>query len=130
MLTTPVFNYSWPLFPYIWNEIKFHIAYDSDLEFVARTMQEVAEEELGEQMMSRVRTYRELLAKTPVDHLEVRERPPVFFRVEREHLARSDRALPRRAEAGGTGEDAAHRRSARAPQRRARPRKFPKSNLR
>ena len=26
-------------------------------------------------------TYRELLAKTPVDHLEVREHPAVFFRV-------------------------------------------------
>jgi small-conductance mechanosensitive channel len=30
VLTTPVYNYSWPLFPYIWNEIKFQIAYDSD----------------------------------------------------------------------------------------------------
>ena len=32
-------------------------------------------------MMGRVRVYRELLAQTPVDHLEVRERPAVFFRV-------------------------------------------------
>lgn len=23
---TPVFNYSWPLFPYVWNEIKFQLA--------------------------------------------------------------------------------------------------------
>jgi len=81
VLTTPVYNYSWPLFPYIWNEVKFHIAYDSDLEWVGQTMKEVAEQELGEQMMSRVRVYRELLAKTPVDHLEVREQPAVLFRV-------------------------------------------------
>jgi len=81
VLTTTVYNYSWPLFPYIWNEVKLHIAYDSDLEWVAQVMKEVAEETLGEQMMSRVRTYRELLAKTPVDHLEVREHPAVFFRV-------------------------------------------------
>jgi small-conductance mechanosensitive channel len=81
VLTNTVYNYSWPLFPYIWNEVKLHIAYDSDLEWVARVMKEVAEEILGEQMMSRVRTYRELLAKTPVDHLEVREQPAVFFRV-------------------------------------------------
>ncbi len=33
---TPVFNYSWPLFPYVWNEIEFQLAYESDLEFVAR----------------------------------------------------------------------------------------------
>lgn len=54
VLKTAVYNYSWSLFPYIWNEIKFRIAYDSDLEFVAQT---------------------------PVDHLEVREHPAVFFRV-------------------------------------------------
>jgi small-conductance mechanosensitive channel len=65
VLTTPVYNYSWPLFPYIWNEIKFQVAYDSDLEFVAKTMSEVAEEELGETMMERVKVYRELLAETP-----------------------------------------------------------------
>ena len=26
-----IYNYSWPLFPYIWNEIKFQIAYNADL---------------------------------------------------------------------------------------------------
>ncbi len=81
VLTSTVYNYSWPLFPYIWNEVKLHIAYESDLEWVAQVMKEVAEETLGEQMMSRVRTYRELIAKTPVDHLEVREHPAVFFRI-------------------------------------------------
>jgi hypothetical protein len=44
-------------------------------------MREVAEEEIGEAMMERVRTYRELLAQTPVDHLDVREYPSVVFRV-------------------------------------------------
>ncbi len=76
-----VYNYSWPLFPYIWNEIKFHVAYNADLEFIARTMQRIAEEELGEEMMKRVETFRDLLARTPVDELEVRERPRVIFRV-------------------------------------------------
>jgi small-conductance mechanosensitive channel len=76
-----VFNCSWPLFPYIWNEIKFYIAYDTDLEFVSRTMQKISEEEMGEEMMERVAMFRELLAKTPVDELEVRERPRVIFRV-------------------------------------------------
>jgi small-conductance mechanosensitive channel len=76
-----VYNYSWPLFPYIWNEIKFDIAYESDLEFVAKTMQEIAEAELGEEMMEHVEAFRDLLAKTPVDELEVHERPRVIFRV-------------------------------------------------
>ena len=44
-------------------------------------MQKIAEEELGEEMMERVEVFRELLAKTPVDELEVHERPRVIFRV-------------------------------------------------
>src|SRR2546429_8320239 len=76
-----IWNYSWPLFPYIWNEIKFQIAYGSDLEFVASTMQQVAEAEVGQSMMDKVKIYRNLLARTPVDQLEVQERPSVTFRV-------------------------------------------------
>ena len=76
-----VYNYSWPLFPYIWNEIKFHVAYNSDLEFISTTMQKITQEELGEEMMKRVNIFRDLLARTPVDELEVREQPRVIFRV-------------------------------------------------
>ena len=77
-----VWNYSWPLFPYIWNEIKFQIEYQSDLQFVAETMQRIVEEEIGQEMMERVEVYRELLARTPVDELEVRARPRVIFRAD------------------------------------------------
>lgn len=80
VLSAHVYNYSWPLFPYIWNEITFQVAYDADLEFIAETMQRVTEGEVGEAMMERVRTFRELLAQTPIDELQVRERPVVFFR--------------------------------------------------
>jgi small-conductance mechanosensitive channel len=81
VLNTAVFNYSWSLFPYIWNDIKFQVAYQSDLEFVARVMREAAEEEVGPAMMERVSTFRALLRQTPVDELEVNERPVVVFRV-------------------------------------------------
>ena len=81
VLNTAVFNYSWSLFPYIWNDIKFQIAYQSDLQFVARVMSEAASEEVGEVMKERVGVYRELLSQTPVDELEVREEPAVIFRV-------------------------------------------------
>jgi small-conductance mechanosensitive channel len=76
-----VYNYSWPLFPYIWNEVKFQVAYNADLEFIAKTMQKVTEEELGREMIERVETFRDLLARTPVDELEVHEHPRVIFRV-------------------------------------------------
>jgi len=81
VLNSAVYNYSWPLFPYVWSEIKFHVAYQSDLGFVAQTMQDIAREEIGEAMLERVRTYKKLLAETPVDELQVRERPNVIFRV-------------------------------------------------
>jgi small-conductance mechanosensitive channel len=81
ILNAAVFNYSWPLFPYIWNEVKFNIAYGSDLEFVARTTEEVVTEEIGVAMIERVRNYREILAKTPVNEIEVEEKPVVLFRV-------------------------------------------------
>ena len=81
VLSSTVYNYSWPLFPYIWNEIKFSVAYESDLEFISQTMQRIAAEEVGERMMKRVSVFRELLSQTPVDQLEVREYPAVMFRV-------------------------------------------------
>jgi len=81
VLNEIVYNYSWPLFPYIWNEVKFQVAYNADLEFIASTMQKITEDELGQEMVKRVATFRELLARTPVDELEVREHPRVIFRV-------------------------------------------------
>lgn len=81
VLSKIVYNYSWPLFPYVWNEIKFQVAYESDLEFIAQTMQQVVEEEIGERMTELVGVYRELLMQTPVDELDIRERPVIHFRV-------------------------------------------------
>jgi small-conductance mechanosensitive channel len=81
ILNSTVYNYTWPVFPYVWNEIKFSIAYNSDLGFVAETMQRVASDEVGESMKRQIRVYRELLSQTPVDQLEVREEPAVLFRV-------------------------------------------------
>ena len=130
VLTTAVYNYSWPLFPYIWNEIKFQIAYDSDLEFVARTMSEVAEEELGESMMERVKVYCELLAQTPVDELTVQERPVILFRVaDNTWLEAIPRYIVDPKRAGRTKTDLIRKLLARlneAPDRVG----FPKSNLR
>jgi hypothetical protein len=53
-----------------------------DLKFVAETMQRVVEEEIGEEMMKRVEVFRDLLARTPVDELEVRAHPRVIFRAD------------------------------------------------
>jgi len=80
VLNGAVYNYSWPLFPYIWNEVHIYVAYDSDLDFVAETMIQVAMQELGSEMPQRVDMYRDLLSHTPVDEIEVNEKPVVLFR--------------------------------------------------
>ena len=81
VLTTPVFNYSWDLFPFIWDEIRLYVAYSSDLDFVLGIMRAVAMEEVGATMAERVRAYRSILDTTPVDQLDVKEEPTVFVRV-------------------------------------------------
>ena len=80
VFSTAVYNYSWPLFPYLWNEIRLYVAYQSDLEFVAQVMREEARAEIGDEMREHVATYRALIVKTPVDEIEVTEEPRVFFR--------------------------------------------------
>ena len=80
-LNSAVFNYSWKKFPYIWNEIPFHIAYESDLVYVEQILKEVAKNILGENMAENVKRLKDLVEQTPVDELEIREYPFVTFRI-------------------------------------------------
>ena len=127
---TPVFNYSWPLFPYVWNEIKFQLAYERDLEFVTKTMKDVVDEQIGDIMSQKVKVYKGILSKTPVDELEVKEHPVVHFRVsENTWLEAIVRYLVPPKEAGRTKTRLIKEMLA---QLNARPDRvlFPKSNLR
>ena len=80
VLQSEVYNYSWKKFPYIWNEIPFHIAYESDLEYVEKTLREATKEVLGPDMADRIRDLKDLIEKTPVDESQIREYPYVIFR--------------------------------------------------
>lgn len=75
-----IINYSWPLFPYIWNELSFYISYESDLAFVRTTVESFTQQAIGEEMLERVRVYRDILKETPIHELDVREQPSVSFR--------------------------------------------------
>ena len=75
-----VYNYSWDKFPYIWNEIPFHIAYESDLNFVETTIRESTKKVLGDEMADRISDLKELVKQTPVDKLEIKEYRYVSFR--------------------------------------------------
>jgi small-conductance mechanosensitive channel len=76
-----VYNYSWKRFPYIWNEIPFYVAFQSDLAFVEQTLRGIAQAELGEEMKDKVQELRQLIKETPVDELEVKEFPFVNFHI-------------------------------------------------
>ena len=81
VLQSAVFNYSWPKFPYIWNEIPFHIAYESDLEFVEKTLKEITTAELEPEMAERIKDLKDLVKQTPVDELQIKEYPFVSFKI-------------------------------------------------
>ena len=76
-----VYNYSWQKFPYIWNEIPFHVSYQSDLDWVEKTIRSIAKETLGTEMEKHVEELRQLIKQTPVDELEIKEYPFVNFRI-------------------------------------------------
>lgn len=74
-LTSQVKNYS-TLFEYVWSELTVQVAYETDLAFARRTMVDVADDYLGDEMEAATTTYRRRLARTPVD-LDVPDRPTV-----------------------------------------------------
>lgn len=75
-----VVNYSWPLFPYIWTEVKFYVSYASDLDLISRLVTEITEKEVGGAMMKRVKGLKKILADSMVQELEIKEKPSVIFR--------------------------------------------------
>lgn len=80
VLQSEVYNYSWRKFPFIWNEIPFHIAYESDLDYVETVIRNTAKNELGDEMSESIEKFKELVRQTPVDELEIKEYPFVVFR--------------------------------------------------
>ncbi|MGK2861915.1 MAG: mechanosensitive ion channel family protein [Chitinophagaceae bacterium] len=75
-----VYNYSWPLFPFIWNELSLFISYESDFKFTSDTIKRIVETEIGEAMVRRVKRFKILLTDTPVDELDVNEYPSVILK--------------------------------------------------
>lgn len=79
VLSTAVFNYSWQEFPFVWNELPIQVAYETDLDFAMETMEQIADDYVGDEMEANIERYRQILGRTPVE-LEVRARPTVNIR--------------------------------------------------
>ncbi|MEX6689851.1 mechanosensitive ion channel [Danxiaibacter flavus] len=80
VLQGEVYNYSWRKFPYIWNEIPFHVAYESNLSYVEAVLRKVAKDALGKDMEEKVNELKLLVKQTAVDELDIKEYPFVTFR--------------------------------------------------
>lgn len=81
VLQSPVFNYSWRDFRYIWNEIPFHVAYESDLAFVKKTISDVTKAELGDDITTRIEQLKKLVKESPIEEIEIKEYPYVSLRI-------------------------------------------------
>jgi small-conductance mechanosensitive channel len=81
VLQSSVINYSWRDFQYIWNEIPFHVAYESDLNFIEKTIKQVTKEELGEKMQEHIEDLKQLVKESPIDDVEIKEYPFVSLRI-------------------------------------------------
>ncbi len=80
VFSAPVYNYSWKKFPYIWNELPLHIAYESDFDFVSATLQASAKKILGNGMGQQVDHLKEIIGDTAIGKLEIKEYPFVTLR--------------------------------------------------
>lgn len=80
VLEVAVYNYSWRKFPYIWNEIPFHVAYESDLEYVSAEIKKIATELLGPEAKERIQLFKDLVKQSPVGELNVKEYPFITIR--------------------------------------------------
>jgi small-conductance mechanosensitive channel len=81
VLQSAVFNYSWSKFPYLWNEIPFHLAYESNLPFVEDVIKKSTLSELDQETDDKIKTLRDYMAETPVSEIDIKQYPFVAFRI-------------------------------------------------
>lgn len=81
VLQSPVINYSWRDFEFIWNEIPFHVAYESNLDYVEGIIKQETKKELGPEMEKRIKELKSLVKQSPIDDIEIKEYPYVTLRI-------------------------------------------------
>jgi small-conductance mechanosensitive channel len=80
VLQCEVYNYSWRKFPYVWNEITFDVAYESDFAFVENILRQTTKEILGPTTDERVKELKHMVQQTPVDEMTTGEYPFITLR--------------------------------------------------
>ncbi|HSZ25608.1 MAG TPA: mechanosensitive ion channel family protein, partial [Cytophagaceae bacterium] len=80
ILSTSVFNYSWALFPYIYDEILFFTDYNANFNDISVRLKKIAEEIIGPEQEKEIRAYKEILANTKINVHNINENPEVIFK--------------------------------------------------
>jgi len=78
ILNASVFNYSWALFPYIFDDISFYIAYDADFNSITSVVSKIVNEETGKEQ-EKVNAYKELLKKARITTDNLPKTPDISF---------------------------------------------------
>jgi small-conductance mechanosensitive channel len=81
VMNSPIYNYSWPLFPYIYDEARFFVGFNSDINLVETILKEFAAKEIGSETLEQIHLYYELLKETAVDRSQIKEKPEVFYKI-------------------------------------------------
>lgn len=79
LLNASVFNYSWALFPYIFDEIAFYVAYDADFNHISFVITKIVKEETGKEQDT-VNAYKELLKKARITTDNFPNTPDIGFK--------------------------------------------------
>jgi len=77
LLQTAIYNYTSD-FPFVWDEVRVSMSYESDLNFTRNTVMEAARDILGESMIEPIRNYREILKRSSLDH-NISDNPEIYL---------------------------------------------------
>lgn len=77
LLRANIINYSRD-FPYVWDEVVFGVANESDLEYAMRVAADVARRVVGDAMKQPIRTYRGMLEAVGLGH-DIADEPQVYL---------------------------------------------------
>ncbi len=80
ILSTSVFNYSWALFPYIYDEVLFYTDYQAPLPEIAELLKTIAEKNIPADQAEKIRSYKELLCNSKISIENINEQPEVIFK--------------------------------------------------
>lgn len=80
ILSASVFNYSWALFPYIYEEIIFYTDYNAPLSAISDGLKEIATKIIEPDQSQKIKKYKEILVTSKISINNINEHPEVIFK--------------------------------------------------